>query len=63
MAIVKSKQETDKSLEVARPAAEESRTSCPVCGSKFKRLVGLSRHLARKHGIKILEDIGVIGGG
>ena len=43
--------------------AKESVTTCPVCGATFKGLGGLNRHLTGKHGVKILEDIGVIGGG
>ena len=43
--------------------AKEPITACPVCGAAFKTLRGLNRHLTKKHGVKTIENVGVLGGG
>ena len=53
----------NKKIQKKPQELKEPITVCPVCGAVFKSLRGLNKHLTGKHGVKILRDIGVIGGG
>lgn len=63
MAEIRRKQTTNKPVKAAKPAVRESQTRCPICRATFKNLTNLNKHLTGKHGIKLFEDLDLLGGG
>ena len=53
----------NKGMQKKSQGARELEITCPICGAMFKSLGGLNRHLTGKHGVKVLTEINVIGGG